>query len=182
LKDIINSLQPPESKIQWLLIKNTSAELINTIREQLYSTRQDKVSIDDSLRALQHAHKKIITTENKQASNKSACKTQENDCDKNEHRIKKSKEDLALLPHEVKLGTWFEVYNGENRTRRRLKLSIILYDNGSLIFVDRRGNKAMEIHASVFLHELNNNQSRILVDQSICHHALNKVICMLSKK
>jgi len=93
LKDIIDSLQPPESKIQWLLIKNTSTELINTIREQLYNTKQDKPSVDKSLHALQLAHKKIIDVENIEGLHKN--ENHESSADKNEQKLKQSKEELA---------------------------------------------------------------------------------------
>ena len=70
---------------------------------------------------------------------------------------------------------------GTGHSVRRLKLSIILYDTATLVFVDRIGNKVMEKHATDFLHELEKNQSRIIMDESICHHALNTVIGMLAK-
>jgi len=184
LEELINSLQSPKNKIQWLMIKNGSEELIKKIREQLYRTKQDRKSIDSSLLTLEEAHKKFIKFEKQQdidEDNEEDNQDIENDEDQYEERLKKSKEKLSKLPKEARLGTWFEVYNGEYNARRRLKLSIILYDDAMLIFVDRVGNKVMEKHAEDFLDELETNKSRLLIDESICHHALNKVIGMLTK-
>ena len=181
LKDLINSLQPPQTKLQWTLLKNNSEELINKIRDQLYITKQDKSSIDESINALKASHKKLLEFEKSEKNIEEKSEINAANEDQYEQKLIKSKEQLALLPKDTKLGAWFEVYNGEGHAVRRLKLSIILYDDARLIFVDRLGNKVMEKHASDFLHELENNQSRMLMDESICHHALNQVIGMLTK-
>jgi len=181
LKDLINSLQAPKSKIQWTLLKNNSEELINKIRDQLYNTKQDKKSIDVSIDALKQSHKKLLKFEKEEHLIEEANESDGYDENKYEQKLKQSKEQIARLPKDTKLGTWFEVYNGEGHALRRLKLSIILYDDAKLVFVDRLGNKVMEKDATEFLHELENDQSRMLMDESICHHALNQVIGMLTK-
>jgi len=182
LKDIINSLQQPKSEIQWMLLKNNTAALINKVKDHLYNTKQDRESINQSLALLKLEHEKLLVNEQKkELIEEDEIEDNESDADDHEKKLRESKEELAKLPSEAKLGTWFEVYNGEYNAHRRLKLSIILYDDAMLVFVDRVGNKVMEKHAIEFLKELENNQSRLLVDESICHHALNKVISMLTK-
>lgn len=181
LNELITSLQPHKSKIQWTLLKNSSDDLINTIREQLYNTRQDRESIDASLVSLKQAHEKLLQFQKHESLEVPIIENNGNEDENYEDKVKRSKDQLALLPKETRLGTWFEIYNGEGHAVRRLKLSIILYDAGVLVFVDRVGNKVIEKNASDFLVELENNQSRIILDESICHHALNKVIGMLAK-
>jgi Protein of unknown function (DUF1631) len=183
LKDLINSLQEPKTKIHWMLLKSNAIELVDKIKTQLYNTKQDKKSIDESIICLQKEHEKFLSNEQKKEviEEEDIQEDESNSVEEYDRKLKESKEHLSKLPGEAKLGTWFEVYTGEYQAHRRLKLSIILYDDAMLVFVDRVGNKVLEKHATEFLKELENNQSRLLVDESICHHALNKVIGMLTK-
>ena len=83
---------------------------------------------------------------------------------------------ISRLPRDVKQGVWFEIYNGEGKAPRRVKLSVVLFDEAKLIFVDRHGNKVIEKTASEFMQELNDKRSRIIADHSIFNHALGQVI------
>ena len=181
LKDLINSLQPPQSKIQYLLLKNNSEKLIGKIRDQLYSTKQDRKSIDDSLLALENIHNKLLDKKVEKEPDQVEIKTSMDDENKLRLKINRSKVELSLMPKEVKVGTWFEVFNGEGHSLRRLKLSLIVYEEAMFIFVDRVGNKVLEKHATEFLNELHDGDSKVLADHSIFHHALNNVITMLTK-
>lgn len=186
LKDIINSLQPPKSKIQWLLLKNNSDELIEKITQVLSKTKQDTASIKTSILALKNTHDNLIKQSYFDAAAENTIeefteKVDDEENDAYEQKLILSKKQLALLPNEVKLGTWFEIYNGEGRAIRRLKLSLIIYDNATLVFIDRMGNKVLEKNATEFLYELEHDKSRLLADHSIFNHALNNIIVMLQK-
>lgn len=85
-------------------------------------------------------------------------------------------EKISRLPENVKPGVWFEVFNGEDKAIRRLKMSTILTEAAKIIFVDRKGVKVLEKDAGDFLEELSHDQSRVLADHSTFDHALGKVI------
>lgn len=91
-----------------------------------------------------------------------------------------AREKLAKLTSSTKPGVWYEIYNGEDKAVRRLKLSVILTDAAKLIFVDRKGVKIIEKDAEEFAKELEENRSRILADHSTFDHALANVITALA--
>lgn len=83
---------------------------------------------------------------------------------------------LSQLPTMVHPGVWFEIYNGEDKAVRRLKLSVILTEVAKLVFVDRKGLKVIEKDAADFAAELSGNKSRFIADHSTFQHALGQVI------
>jgi hypothetical protein len=87
---------------------------------------------------------------------------------------------VARLPTFVKPGTWFEIYNGDDRPVRHLKMSVILIETGSIVFVDRKGIKGIEKDAGEFADELKNNKSRVIADHSTFDHALGKVLSIMA--
>jgi len=91
-----------------------------------------------------------------------------------------AREKIAHLPREVRPGVWFEIFNGDDRSVRRLKLSVIIMDEAKLIFVDRFGVKAIEKDATLFTEELANEKSKIIADHSAFDAALGKVITSLA--
>lgn len=192
LRQLINSIQPVTNKIRLLMLKNSSAELIETILAQLYHTRQDKPAIDEAISILSAIHKNTIEntqfekTKPEPQETRTATETAAADAAVEqklaEEKWQKSKEQLSRLPKSVKIGVWFEIYNGGENIIRRLKLSMIMYDDAKLVFVDRVGNKVLEKHASELLEELNSNKSRVIADHSIFNHALGNVISSLAGK
>jgi hypothetical protein len=91
-----------------------------------------------------------------------------------------AKAKISKLPGNVHPGVWFEIYNGEDRAIRRLKLSVVLTEVAKLVFVDRKGIKVMEKDAGDFAEELKNNRSRFIADHSTFEHALGRVIGALA--
>ena len=91
-----------------------------------------------------------------------------------------AKDKLAQLPGDVKPGVWFQIFNGEDRVVRRLKLSVILTEVAKLIFVDCHGVKVIEKDAGDFIAELKDNKSCCIADHSTFEHALGKVIHSLA--
>jgi len=87
---------------------------------------------------------------------------------------------ISALPREVRPGVWFEIFTGEDRAVRRLKLSVIIMDEAKLIFVDRLGKKVIDKDAAVFNDELSSDKSKIIADHSAFDFALSKVITSLA--
>ncbi len=97
-----------------------------------------------------------------------------------QEKINLAKDKIAQLGNQARPGDWYEIYNGEGRAVRRLKLSVILTESARLIFVDRRGVKVIEKDASQFIEELNDGRSKLIADHSAFDFALGKVIHSLA--
>ena len=188
LKQLIYSLQPISSKDQFLLLKYDSSSLVDALREQLHSTKQNRKEIDAILEVLAEIHQQRIDESEYDADEEvdfeldaAAIIPEAEDSEIQEQLEKeaRAKEQISRLPSDVKLGVWFEIYTGENSALRRLKLSIILFDEAKLVFVDRMGNKVLEKGAEDFVEELATMKSRIIDDHSIFNHALGQVIAGL---
>ena len=97
---------------------------------------------------------------------------------KEQERI--AREKISKLPSDLHPGVWFEIFNGDEKPVRRLKLSVILTEVAKLIFVDCHGVKVIEKDAGDFARELENRQSRFIADHSTFEHALGTVIHKLA--
>ncbi len=183
LKHIIYSVQPINSSEQWVLLNNDSDILISDIEAQLRTTRLSPGSIDASLTALREIHARLIETSEffqESPDYSLAEKSLDEMMLESEVAMPEAGDpphiQISRLPRDVKQGVWFEIYNGENKALRRVKLSVILFDEAKLVFVDRLGNKVIEKMADEFVEELNKEQSKIIADHSIFNHALGQVI------
>lgn len=83
---------------------------------------------------------------------------------------------LDSIPAEVKPGKWFEIYRGDERAKRRLKLSAILDESGQVLFADRSGFNALELDLAQFLTDLREGRSKLIDDDNRFDHALTQVI------
>ena len=200
---LMEYLQPISNKPQWQKLKDNHESLVETVKEELYKTRQDKAVIDAQISALKQTFLKILDTnryqleeepkadDSKQSSITATDAEADNndaaneECDNIEHddkaarieeQVRIAREKISRLPTDLHPGAWFEVFDGEDKPVRRLKLSVILTDVARLIFVDRQGVKVIEKDADDFLRELNNEQSRLIADHSTFEHALGTVI------
>lgn len=192
LKQLISSVQPVTNKIRLLMLKNSSADLVETIKSSLYSTKQDKTAIDAAIAALAAIHREILDNASFDKSHPepvSSPEATEPVIDDHaeaqrlaDEKLRISKEQIAMLPKNVRIGAWFEIFNGADHAIRRLKLSMIMFDDAKLVFVDRVGNRVMEKQATELLEELNTNRSRLIADHSIFNHALGNVINSLAGK
>ncbi|VAW58242.1 hypothetical protein MNBD_GAMMA11-2815 [hydrothermal vent metagenome] len=183
LKHIIYSVQPITSSEQWVLLSNDSEILISDISAQLNTTRLSPGSIDASLTALREIHVRLIESSEyfqESPDYSLAEKSLDEMMLESEEEMPEEGDpphiQISRLPRNVKQGVWFEIYNGEDKALRRVKLSVILFDEAKLIFVDRHGNKVIEKMADEFVDELNDKKSRIIADHSIFNHALGQVI------
>jgi len=190
LKHLIYSLQPIKSQEQWTLLNNESYILINDIEAQLNTTKLSPGSIDASITALRKIHERLIKTseffQEEPDYNLADKSIDEMILESTEEMPEEDVEpphiQISRLPRDVKQGVWFEIYNGEDKALRRVKLSVIIFDEAKLVFVDRHGNKVIEKYASDFVNELNLNKSRIISDHSIFNHALGQVIGSILRK
>jgi Protein of unknown function (DUF1631) len=184
LKHMIYSVQPITTSVQWMLLNNDSDGLIEDIKSLLENTKLSPGSIDASMSALKEIHTRLL--ENSEFY-QAAPEYSEPDISLDEAFAESAEEipeeegepphvQIARLPGDVKQGVWFEIYNGDNKALRRVKLSVVLFDEAKLIFVDRHGNKVIEKHAAEFVEELNSGKSKIIADHSIFNHALGQVI------
>ena len=187
LKLLLKCLQPIEQQSHWTFLNKNHSALIETVNDELYDTKQDKDDIDKKLSLLEETFLSMLDnagyyieqTETDETEN-TVHETIDTDFEQ-ELEIAKQEAQIALdkitrLPANVKPGVWFEVFNGEDKAIRRLKMSVILSEAAKIIFVDRKGIKVIEKDAGDFAEELNQNMSRVLADHSTFDHALGKVI------
>ena len=181
-------MQPIRYQSQFNLVKNNNKALIEAMNDELYETQQDKSSIKGQINTLK-AHfiqmideydLQIVDENDEQITEETLLEEQtegtEDELQQIQTQIETAKQKIAQLSSSTRPGVWYEIYNGEDRAVRRLKLSVILTDAAQLIFVDRKGMKVIEKDAAVFAKELEEDRSRILADHSTFDHALGQVM------
>jgi predicted nucleic acid-binding Zn-ribbon protein len=188
LKLLLKCMQPIRYPSQLAMVKNNHMALIEAVNDELYETKQDKESIREQINTLKaHFVKMIgdydlqIVDENNELITEESLQQESTEGTQEElqqiqEQIQTAKDKIAQLSSSTKPGVWYEIYNGEDRAVRRLKLSVILTDAAQLIFVDRKGMKVIEKDAAVFAKELEENRSRVLADHSTFDHALGQVM------
>ena len=166
--------------------------LLQAVNDELYDTQQDKSDIANQVAELKSCFLQMIDEYgfkvvdgndkemSKEALNETSTDTTEDELEQVQQQTKIARQKLAQLTSSTKPGVWYEIYNGEGKAVRRLKLSVILTDAAQLIFVDRKGVKVIEKDAEEFAKELEENRSRILADHSTFDHALGNVISALA--
>ena len=192
LRLLLKCIQPIQFKSQFNLVKENHLALIDAVNDELYQTQQNKNAIADQVSSLKSYFLKMIDDYGlKVADDKNeaiaeeelvgdSTEDAEEDLFEIKQQVESAKQKISLLSSSTKPGVWYEIYNGEDRAVRRLKLSVILTDAARLIFVDRKGVKVIEKDAEVFARELEENRSRILADHSTFDHALGQVISALA--
>jgi len=207
LKLLMKCLQPINNRSQWQILNDNHQPLIEAMNDELYETQQDREEIDAQISALQQTFLKMLDDYGYKLVEEPAAEAQEQaaaaapyveeenidaaneEFDENGHdeevaRIEEqariAREKISKLPSDLHPGVWFEIFNGEDRPVRRLRLSIILTEVATLIFVDCHGVKVIEKDAGDFARELKNEQSRFIADHSTFEHALGVVIHKLA--
>lgn len=188
LKIITKSLTPVKNRNEWSSLKHNYKEIINTIKEKLESTKQNKEKTFLAIENLRRHYEKTINSSEffEEVALKSAAPKPLKEsiyADKSndkpspvEKQAKSAKKTISELPEYVKPGVWFKIFTGEGLPPRRLKLSLINHENARAIFVDRKGTMVIEKDIIKFSEELLNNSSHMLEDHSIFDHALSQVI------
>jgi len=192
LKLLLKCIQPIHYQSQYNLIKDNYIALIEAVNDELYETQQDKNDISGQIEELKtyllcmidDYGFKVVDDENEELTNEALIEDSTDNTEEELQHIKQqteiAKQKIAQLESSTKPGVWYEIYNGEDKPIRRLKLSVILTDAAQLIFVNRKGVKVIEKDAGEFASELEDNRSRILADHSTFDHALGKVITALA--
>jgi len=192
LKLLLKCMQPIRYQSEFNLVRNNHTALIEAVNDELYETQQDKNEIRDQISSLK-AHflqmieeydLKLVDDNNEEITQETLLddegKDTEEELQQIQEQIETAKQKIAQLSSSTKPGVWYEIYNGEDRAVRRLKLSVILTDAAQLIFVDRKGIKVIEKDAAVFAKELEEDRSRLLADHSTFDHALGQVMNALA--
>ena len=192
LKLLLKCMQPVNSQSQYKMLKENHLALIESVNDALFQTQQNKKEITDQITTLK-AHflqmiddsgYKIVDNENKESTKEELINNTSEDTEEELQKIQRqteiAKQKIAQLADSTKPGVWYEIFNGEDKPVRRLKLSVILTDAAQLIFVDRKGIKVIEKDAEVFAREMEENRSRVLADHSTFDHALGKVMNVLA--
>lgn len=192
LKLMLKLLQPIHQKSQWEVLNKNHLAVVEAVNDELYTTKQDKKLVDEQVASLQSTFKKMLEdhgfemVDSEEKNNNAISDTADTQEDvmkvsneeltqiKDEARI--ALEKIKRLPSDAKPGVWYEIFNGEDRAVRRLKMSVVLTEAAKVIFVDRRGVKVIEKDAGEFADELMNNKSRMLADHSTFDNALGRVI------
>ena len=192
LKLLLKCIQPIKHRSQFRMIKENHTALLEAVNDELYETQQDKDDIScqiDELKTLflkliDSHDLKVVDDEDNAISDEELIDDSSDDTQKELDNIRQqtetAKEKIAQLSASTKPGVWYEIYNGEDKPVRRLKLSVILTDAAQLIFVDRKGLKVIEKDAEEFAHELEEKKSRLIADHSTFDQALGNVIKALA--
>jgi len=150
---IIEYLQPIESIDKWLEINGIREEFVVSINNLLCESDIDNKRITINTDALNRAIDVNLNTFRDE--NRSLFNRKEADASCNE-----VEGILSELPEYVKVGEWFDLYTSENAAANRLKLSLIIKEQGQLVFVDHRGIKGMVKNIDAFTEELSRYLSK----------------------
>ena len=207
LKLLMKCLQPIRNKAQWQMLNNNYEPLVEAVNDELYETQQDREEIDAQISALKRTFLKMLddfgyklveeteTDQSNQTTSAAPYVEEENvdaaneEFKDNEHdaeianieeQARQARDKISRLPSNLHPGVWFEIFNGEGKPVRRLKLSVVLTEVAKLIFVDCHGVKVIEKDAGDFAHELENKLSKLIADHSTFEHALGTVIHKLA--
>ncbi len=206
LRLIINSLQMPTTQKELQFLVTNQDVLLQKVQDELYESKQDMDAVNLAIYTLSEAyletinHADIDDTEENNFDTfsletfsgtisdiqhiQSGLSAANSDIDLSEETpepVKDKREQLQHLPKEIKPGLWFELFDGDDKPVRRLKLSVIIMEEAQLIFVNRQGVKIMEKNAIEFAEELEQEISKIIADHSIFDQALSNVITALSQ-
>lgn len=185
LNKIVNSLRKIKCHEDLVYISELHTSLHKEVEALLHETKLNKEHIHNSVHTLRLTIKKNIDISEKNLETAGIEDSQQSDLqiiDNRDAELELAKEKIARLPESVKPGTWFEVYTGEEKSIRRLKLSVIIMDTAKLVFIDRMGLKVLEKDAVQFANEIKNKKSQFIADHSIFNHALSNVIMSLSNQ
>jgi len=195
LRLLIKSLRPIKTKEDWIALRSIYKGIVNSIRSCLNNTHQNKEKVFMVTSNLNNYYTKALSESEFATDNDEKPPEPENinilDNFKDrefsdfglspiEQQAEHYKALIEQMPEILQINTWFEVFTDYNHPVRRLKLSIVMEEQGKLIFVDYMGNKVIEKDLKTFMTELRNDQSRLINDHSIFEYALSMVIISIA--
>jgi|GEM_PF-3861929 len=80
------------------------------------------------------------------------------------------------LPESIIPGVWLEIYQGEDKAKRRLKFSKAIVETNHLVFSDRSGDYSLEIELATLLDDLSTGRSSLISESNRFDLALSSVI------
>ena len=80
------------------------------------------------------------------------------------------------LPESIVPGVWLEIYQGEDKAKRRLKFSSADIETNQLFFSDRSGDYKFEIDLQTFIDDLSSGRSSLISESNRFDLALSSVI------
>ncbi len=80
------------------------------------------------------------------------------------------------LPESIVPGVWLEIFQGEDKAKRRLKFSNADTENKILYFTDRSGDYRFEVDLETFLDDLSTGRSSLISESNRFDLALSSVI------
>ena len=152
--DLIDSIQPIENIEQFHQLKDNFMSIARSNNNTLL-LYHNEANVEPALKALiTHYNQQLSIAKNSNFSSND----QTNILDK-----------LAKLPANIKPGIWCEIYIDKDTPARRLRLSVININTGSLVFVNRNGIKKLEKDAFIFADELKSGLSKVYKHDSLFH-------------
>lgn len=185
LARILRSSKPADSHGELFKLTDSQEGLAELVSKSLEEIKLQKEVLFTSVNALKLTMRKTLEASEANLADKGIEDdpddfAEEESINPSEEKVKLAKAKIARLPESVKPGSWFEVYTGENKSIRRLKLSVIVIEEARLVFIDRLGMKVLDKDADEFVAELKSNKSQFIADHSIFNNALSNVILSLS--
>jgi hypothetical protein len=190
LRRIIEAAQPERTQIEIEGIIGSAEQFFRQIKEQLTRSSLFHQGQEGIIASAKDWFKELVH----KVSNRRAEPTQEADTEPPEEQAPPTLEELLppeeetpdeqaqvlerlmeSIPAEVKAGAWFEIYRGQSRAKRRLKLSAILEDTGQLLFAERTGQGALEVDLEGFLCDLREGRTKLIDD----NHRFDRALCMV---
>jgi hypothetical protein len=86
---------------------------------------------------------------------------------------------LKKLPTDLKPGTWVNLHGGQRNPKTLAKLSVVIPETATMIFIDKEGFKYAEKQVEEFLNELDSGLSTVVAEDSLIDKALSSVISSL---
>lgn len=80
------------------------------------------------------------------------------------------------LPDSIVPGVWLEIFQGEDKAKRRLKFTKAIAETNYLVFSDRSGDYSFEIDLQTFLDDLSSGRSSLISESNRFDLALSSVI------
>jgi Protein of unknown function (DUF1631) len=159
---LIESIQPITSQQQLLVLKHDRVYLSQTILDLFTDYKLINQRSLNAVTNIVKIYTSRITSSgfsNPVLSKSKPFKNKPHPTISSIQQLKLADFSLEKLPDYVRPGQWFDLYTSNNTPLLRLKLSVIVLDEGKLIFVDHKGLKAMEKDALIFCDELDRGLS-----------------------
>lgn len=178
LRDIIESIQPPEDAEALARMKANRGELTNLAREYLSRTKQSKKDLDAVISDLEATYDVIEERADfAEEQVESAVEAISNEAPQEKVSLPEVEEKpKQTLPPNIMPGMWFKVHTSDDTRPRRCKLSVIIVEDSNLVFVSYAGEVIIEKGFDEFSEELDLYKSKIIMGHSVFDHALQKVI------